>query len=255
MKTSEKMHHPDSEHLHMLLDNIRTQVWYLTGDHTYGMVNRAHAEFNGLEVEDLAYKDMYDIFSKEVAEMWREGNKEAFSSGKTIHTEKLILKPSGEQRLIAITKSPRLRNDGSCEYVICSAEDITERRRAEEALEQKARELETFINNIPHMAFLKDLDSNFILANKAFGDAVGLEPDYLKRHTCAVCFGEEAARKFKEDDRRVIEGKHQITIEETIEDCRGNDVHLETTKSALVKKVVSKAYSSDSNFETNITLS
>jgi len=233
MKTSEKMHHPDSEHLHMLLDNIRTQVWYLTGDHTYGMVNRAHAEFNGLEVEDLAYKDMYDIFSKEVAEMWREGNKEAFSSGKTIHTEKLILKPSGEQRLIAITKSPRLRNDGSCEYVICSAEDITERRRAEEALEQKARELETFINNIPHMAFLKDLDSNFILANKAFGDAVGLEPDYLKRHTCAVCFGEEAARKFKEDDRRVIEGKHQITIEETIEDCRGNDVHLETTKSPI----------------------
>ena len=27
----------------MLLDNIQTQVWYMTDDHTYGRVNAAHA--------------------------------------------------------------------------------------------------------------------------------------------------------------------------------------------------------------------
>lgn len=36
-----------TKQLHILLHSIQTQVWYLSDDHTYGMVNKAHAEFNG----------------------------------------------------------------------------------------------------------------------------------------------------------------------------------------------------------------
>ena len=106
-------------------------------------------------------------------------------------------------------------------------------KRVEKTLELKKRELETFINNIPHMAWLKDFDSNFILANKTFGDAVGMDPEYLRNHTCAICFGEEAAKKFKEDDKKVIQAKKQITLEETVLDKDGKKVFLETTKSPI----------------------
>jgi len=106
-------------------------------------------------------------------------------------------------------------------------------KRAEEALEQKMRELKTFVDNIPHMAWLKDADSNFILANQAFGDAVGMDPEYLRNHTCAVCFGEEAAKKFKDDDRKVMRGRKRVTLEEAIMDDNGNKIYLETTKSPI----------------------
>ncbi|MFX0132710.1 MAG: PAS domain S-box protein [Candidatus Hodarchaeota archaeon] len=106
-------------------------------------------------------------------------------------------------------------------------------KHAEKKLEQKIREIETFINNIPHMAWLKDADSNFILANQTFGDVVGMDPEYLRNNTCAVCFGEEEAKKFKQDDRVVMEGKKQITLEETILDKDGNERYLETTKSPI----------------------
>lgn len=86
------------------------------------------------------------------------------------------------------------------------------------------RELETFVNKIPHMAWLKDADSNFILANQAFEKAVGMDPEYLRNHTCAVCFGEEAPKKFKDDDRKVMHGKKQVTIKETIVDDNGDHV-------------------------------
>jgi signal transduction histidine kinase/ActR/RegA family two-component response regulator len=46
---------------------------------------------------------------------------------------------SGEQRLISILKSPRLRVDGTVEYVVCAAEDITERKRTEESLKEAQR--------------------------------------------------------------------------------------------------------------------
>jgi PAS domain S-box-containing protein len=118
--------------------------------------------------------------------------------------------------------------------VVALFDDVTERIQTEKALQQKIRELETFVNNIPHMAWLKDIDSNFILANQAFGHAVGLDPDYLRNNTCAVCFGDELAAKMKQDDQRVIESKTPICVEESVVDRHGQTRHLETSKSPIL---------------------
>ncbi|MCK4663130.1 MAG: PAS domain S-box protein [Bacteroidales bacterium] len=111
--------------------------------------------------------------------------------------------------------------------------DITEQKEAKEKLIQKNIELNSFINNIPDMAWLKDKDSNFILANKAFGDAVGMNTEYLISQTCEVCFGKEAAENFKKDDRKVMENRKQIRIEESIKDAQGKTIYLETIKSPI----------------------
>ncbi len=118
----------------ILLDNIRTQVWYLTDDHTYGAVNRAHAEFCGLRQETMAFKDMYELFPLRVVEMRRSNAMMVFATAEPLTVEEWLPSSSGEPRLLSILKSPKLRGDGSVEYVVCSAEDITERKRAEEAL-------------------------------------------------------------------------------------------------------------------------
>ena len=123
-----------AEEQRILLDNIQTQVWYLTDDHTYGAVNKAHAEFNGMKIEDLAFKSMYDLFPKEIVEISRRSSVEVFTTGRPVLTEEWRLHVSGQRRLISILQSPRLRADGTVEYVVCSAEDITERKQAEERL-------------------------------------------------------------------------------------------------------------------------
>ena len=81
--------------------------------------------------------------------------------------------------------------------------DITEKKLAEEKLRQKIIELNSFINNIPDMAWLKDDDSRFITVNKTFGEAAGMDPESLIGQNCKVCFGKEAARKFRKDDLKV----------------------------------------------------
>ena len=143
----------ESEERRILLDNIQTQIWYLTDDHTYGAVNEAHAAFNGVQQEDLAFKNMYDIFPKEIVETYCQGNKEVFTTGKPMHSEGWVPHVSGEQRLISILKSPRLRADGTVEYVVCSAEDITERKRAEEALKMRERSYRTLAENMPGIVY------------------------------------------------------------------------------------------------------
>jgi PAS domain S-box-containing protein len=118
----------------ILLDNIQIQVWYLTDDHTYGAVNEAHAAFNGVKKEDLAFKNMHGLLPGDVVEICQVSNIEVFHSGKPQITEEWVPDASGERRLLAIVKTPKLKDDGSVEYVVCSADDITERKQAETEL-------------------------------------------------------------------------------------------------------------------------
>ena len=131
----------------VLLDNVQTQIWFLRDEHTYGAVNRAHAEFNGLATEEIAFRDMNDIFPKEIVEVCERSNIEVFKTGKILTTEEWVPHASGEKRLIRIVKAPKLGHRGKVEYVVCSAEDITEQKNLEQRLNQTLMET-TRINRL-----------------------------------------------------------------------------------------------------------
>lgn len=114
----------------ILLDNIHTQVWYLVDEKTYGAVNRAHADFVGAAPEDIAFKPMHDIFPDDVVDVSLRSNAAVFSMGEPLLTEEWIPDSQGERRLLSIHRAPKLRVDGTVEYVVCSAEDITLRHQA-----------------------------------------------------------------------------------------------------------------------------
>jgi len=141
------------EHLknqQVLLDNINTQVWFLTGEHQYGEVNQAHADFFGVAKEDIAFKDLYDFMPPEAVEVCRVSNGLVFRTAESTLTEELVVDGSGNQRLLQIHKSPKLRHDGTVEYVVCSAEDITDRKAVELELEKKNQEMEQFVYIVSH---------------------------------------------------------------------------------------------------------
>lgn len=116
--------------------------------------------------------------------------------------------------------------------VLCVSRDVTQREKIRAEIENKNALMATFVNNIPDMAWVKDRNSKFIIANKAFCDAVGMAHEFLVNNTCDVCFG-ELATKFKADDRAVMDSKTQKRIEESIVDGNQKVVWLETIKSPL----------------------
>jgi len=140
-RRAESALHKEVEERRLLLDNIQTQVWYLTDEYTYGAVNRAHANFTGLSVGRMAFHTIAEIFPPDVAAAYHQGNTSVFSSGKPLHTQEWLPHASGERRLLSILKSPVTDIDGKVQYVVCSAEDITERKRAEEEKRQLQTQL------------------------------------------------------------------------------------------------------------------
>ncbi|WP_368731475.1 PAS domain S-box protein [Desulfonatronum sp. SC1] len=183
LKLAEEKLRKSKEQQRILLDNIQTQVWYLSGEQSYGAVNKAHADFLGFSPKEIAKKDMYEFLPQNVVEVCRQGNRDVFSKGQQIRTEEWVPNAAGEQRLLSIIKTPKMDGQGDVEYVVCAAEDITDRRRAEEALrasEEKHRRLfETMAQGVIYQA----VDGAIISANPAAERILGLTLDQMQGKT------------------------------------------------------------------------
>jgi PAS domain S-box-containing protein len=162
-----------AEDQHILLENIQTQIWYLTDDHTYGAVNKAHADFMGMQIEDLAFKNMYDSFPEDVVEVCRQGNIEVFATGRPVRSEEWVPHVSGERRLISILKSPKLHADGTVEYVVCSAEDITDRKKAEEDLVREQERLASILEGTNVGTWEWNVQTGETIFNERWAEIIG----------------------------------------------------------------------------------
>jgi PAS domain S-box-containing protein len=224
----------------LLLDNIETQIWYLTDIKTYGAVNRAHAVFLGINEENLEGKSLYNVLSEQEADVCVAGNVEVFEKKRQIHTEEWIKNGKGELRLLSITKSPKLNEKGVVKYVVCAAEDITESKQAVEKLQKtmdylelrvqertaelvNANEalcanlqfLETLIDTIPSPIFYKDRKGIYRGCNKKFAEQIlGLSRDEIVGRSLSDLPGAipcDLADVYRDQDRELIrEGGIQV---------------------------------------------
>ncbi|MFP4168241.1 MAG: PAS domain S-box protein, partial [Desulfonatronovibrionaceae bacterium] len=173
----------------ILLDNIRTQIWYLLSGSTYGAVNRAHAEFLGFEPGDIAFRDMYEFLPHEEAEVCRAGNKEVFSGARTKDTEEWVTDASGEKRLLSIQKIPALDEQGRVRHVVCTAEDITEKRLAELELQKSEERFALAMQASGEGLWDWDIQTGEVYYSPAYALMLGYTPeeipyneDFWKRH-------------------------------------------------------------------------
>ena len=110
--------------------------------------------------------------------------------------------------------------------------DVTERRRAEEALWEERRLMRTLIDNMPDYIYVKDTGSRFVLANQAVAELMGEQnPKGLLGKTDADYFPKEVAAAFLADERAILKsGQPLVNHEEKAVDTRGNTKWLSTSK-------------------------
>ena len=141
----------------MLLDTMSAQVWYLKDQWTYGLANRAHAEFIGLSRKAIEHKRLDSFLRPETSEYCLRTNAEVFSCRRAVQTQEWTPNAAGDRRLLEVFKNPFIAEDGSVAYVVCVAYDITEQQRLQEELveardeaERTARAKATFLADMSH---------------------------------------------------------------------------------------------------------
>ena len=100
--------------------------------------------------------------------------------------------------------------------------NITESKKAEEALTKKQDELQTIIDSSQGLIFYKDLENHFIRVNKAFAEIMGLPKAQLEGQSLFELYPKEEAEAFWRDDKQVIaSGKAKVGIEERMHSKQG----------------------------------
>ncbi len=118
----------------LLLDHIDTLVWYLKDSKTLGKVNESFASFLNRKREDVENAPIREVIAPEELEETIRSNNRVFENGEKINESHWVRNGFGEKRLLAITKTPKVNEHGIVEYVVSSAEDITEKNMKEEKI-------------------------------------------------------------------------------------------------------------------------
>lgn len=162
------------DELALLSDTIDTLNWHLVDPETYGTVNRAFADFLGRSKAEFENKKVLKILPEKEARACIERNKQVFAGKKPLCAELWVTNGKGKKRLLAVNKTPKLDDDGKVEFVVCSAEDITERRLAEQALRESEEKHRALFEGIAIGILMADIETKqFNYANPAICRMLG----------------------------------------------------------------------------------
>ncbi len=97
--------------------------------------------------------------------------------------------------------------------------DITDRKRAEKALQRQQEELKMILDSVPAMIFYKDKQDRFIKVNKALADVTGLAVEEIEGKTAAEIYQEQ---DYWQDDLEVMtSGNPKRNIIEPVQTTAG----------------------------------
>jgi PAS domain S-box-containing protein len=133
--------------LQVLLDSVPAFIWYKDRENRILRANRLAAQSMGLSVEQVEGRSTYDLYPDEAAQ-YHHDDLEVIRSGEPkLGIVETMTTASGEKRRLRTDKIPYRNDDGEIVGVIVFAVDISERVRAEEALQRAHHELERRVDD------------------------------------------------------------------------------------------------------------
>lgn len=164
-KKAEEAQKESETFLNSLLNSIPVPVFYKNRAGQYMGFNHAYEIFFGATKEKLIGKTVFDVSSPELAKIYYDKDKELFENKVEQRYESQVNNMYGATRDVIFNKAVLTDGKGEVTGLIGAIYDITERKRAEEALRHSKALYTKLVNAIPDIVVRTDLEGNIIFAN------------------------------------------------------------------------------------------
>ncbi|GAK54953.1 multi-sensor signal transduction histidine kinase [Candidatus Vecturithrix granuli] len=174
-KRAEEALRESEEFLHNIVENIPNMIFVKEArELRFVRLNKAGETLLGYSRQELLGKSDHDFFPKHEADFFTKYDRDVLDH-KTLRDipEEFILTKNHGERILHTKKIPILDKNGNPAYLLGISEDITERKRAEEKLEQ-------FFSVNLDLLCIADIEGNFIKVNKAWESILGYSTSELE---------------------------------------------------------------------------
>ncbi len=165
------------ERLQAILDNASTIIHLKDTKGKYILVDRQFEILANIAKERIVGKTDFDIFPENIAKIFSSGDQKVLETGLPLETEAMV--PFDEKTsAYFIIKFPLIDSSGT-PYAVCGIiTDITERKRAEEALRQSEQRYRTLVQSLPDIIYKIDQEGCFTFLSDSIRN-LGYEPEEL----------------------------------------------------------------------------
>ena len=196
--------------------NVRFSVW-----------NERMTEITGYSLEEINRLGWLEVLHPDPTsrESARERALRMQSQLDLRGEEWVIVRKGGDVRTLSISTSTIYAQgtENGLSTIVALIQDITERKRALQALRESEQRFTQFMRHLPGLAWIKDLQGRYIYANEASEKVFGKPRAEFYGQTDDEVFPAATAAEFRENDRRAFETA--IRVIETLADEQGT-VHF-----------------------------
>jgi len=207
-KQAEEELHRTNVFLDLIVENIPNMIFLKDAKELrFVRFNRAGEDLLGHSMDDLLGKNDYDFFPKEQANFFTEKDREVLHGKEVVDIpEEPIQTRNKGERILHTKKVPILNENGEPEYLLGISEDITDRKRAEEALRASEENFHRSLDESPQGVRIISKEGETLYANRTILDIFGYDSiEELQTTPTVKRYTEQsyAAFKVRREERRL----------------------------------------------------
>jgi PAS domain S-box-containing protein len=198
-------------------------------DNVFTDVNDSFLSKTGYTRNEIIGKTSEDLQLFLQPEKHREAAEELEKNG-FIHNFELQIRAKSGNSLHGLFSGDIIETQGT-KFFLTVMIDISARKAAEEEIQRVNRFLDSIVENIPNMVFLKEANTlRFIRFNRAGEDLLGISRNELIGKNDYDFFSKKQADSFTRRDREVLQNRNMVDVVEETINTKGHGIRILHTK-------------------------
>ncbi len=209
------------EKLRLLADTIPQLAWMARPDGHIFWYNRRWYDYTGTTPEEMEGWGWQSVHDPETLPKVLERWKGSITSGEPFDMVFPLKGADGMFRPFLTRVNPLRNDDGRILYWFGTNTDISEIKELEDSLRASERRFARFMQHLPGLAWIKDLQGRYVYANAAAEKAFRTPRAELYGKVDEEVFPPEIAAQFRENDQRAMTSGTGVQVVEVLEQADG----------------------------------